>query len=232
MLSVVLSSSRPLHYIPPERERYQIPRQERPPHADPCEETLQVSLWQELQDLAGPEAPHHQLPPARLHGDPPQDSRLEHQLTPASYPKTSALSRLSSRIPNTKGSSACFKLVLFYFITFVIIPLCIILLNLSTYYNLYFFFVFGGQTIYLCSIFFCIDEHLHIRICYHFFSQLFYSHKVLTVKNRKKRQKNKRKERGRPLGEKNSGKGTRCGGRILPGIFFFFPPSLYPPARL
>lgn len=59
-----------------ECEWYQIPRQERPPHTDSCEETLQVSLWQKLQDLAGLEAPHHQLPPARLHRDPPQDSRL------------------------------------------------------------------------------------------------------------------------------------------------------------
>lgn len=74
-----------------ECERYQVPRQERPPHADPCEETLQVSLRQELQDLAGPKTPHHQLPPTCLHWDPAQDSRLEPVVTPINCPKRSPI---------------------------------------------------------------------------------------------------------------------------------------------
>lgn len=72
-----------------ECEWYQVPRQEWPPHTDPCEKTLQVSLWQELQDLAGPETPHHQLPPTCLHRDLAQDSGLEPVVTPISYPKHS-----------------------------------------------------------------------------------------------------------------------------------------------
>lgn len=73
----------------PECERHQVPRQERPPHADPSEEALQVSLRQELQDVAGPETPHYQLPPARLHRNPAQDSRLEPVAAAIKYPKHS-----------------------------------------------------------------------------------------------------------------------------------------------
>lgn len=104
-----------LFSVSSECERYQVPRQERPPHADPREETLQVSLRQELQDLAGPETPHHQLPPARLHRDPAQDSRLERGvLTPITTPKHSPILTFPSPdpfipIPHTKGSSACFN---------------------------------------------------------------------------------------------------------------------------
>lgn len=74
--------------LSPECERHQVPRQKRPPHADPREETLQVPLREELQDLAGPETPHHQLPPARLHRDPAQDPGLEPAAAPTRHPKT------------------------------------------------------------------------------------------------------------------------------------------------
>ena len=83
----------PLLLFPPvsssECERYQVPRQERPPHTDPCEETLQVSLRQKLQDLTGPETPHHQFPPTCLHRDPAKDSRLELVVTSINCPKHS-----------------------------------------------------------------------------------------------------------------------------------------------
>ncbi|XP_036070224.1 juxtaposed with another zinc finger protein 1a isoform X1 [Oryzias melastigma] len=82
---------------PTERERHQIPRQERPPHPDPREETLQVSLWQKLQDVPGPEAPHHQLPPARLHRDAAQNSRLGPAIS--NYPKRSPVPTVPT--PNT-----------------------------------------------------------------------------------------------------------------------------------
>lgn len=71
-----------------ECERHQVPRQKWPPHADPREETLQVPLREELQDLAGPETPHHQLPPPRLHRDPAQNPGLEPAAAPTRHPKT------------------------------------------------------------------------------------------------------------------------------------------------
>ncbi|KAF6716714.1 Juxtaposed with another zinc finger protein 1 [Oryzias melastigma] len=71
--------------------------QERPPHPDPREETLQVSLWQKLQDVPGPEAPHHQLPPARLHRDAAQNSRLGPAIS--NYPKRSPVPTVPT--PNT-----------------------------------------------------------------------------------------------------------------------------------
>lgn len=71
-----------------ECQRHQVPCQKRPPHADPGEETLQVSLWEKLQDLAGPETPHYQLPPTRLHGDPAQDPGLEPATVPTGQPQT------------------------------------------------------------------------------------------------------------------------------------------------
>lgn len=147
-----------------ECEWYQIPRQERPPHTDSCEETLQVSLWQKLQDLAGLEAPHHQLPPARLHRDPPQDSRLRARAHTNQLPlkKKRVLTFLSHPM-YTKGSSACFKFFFLFFLNHLLFVCYVSIFFLSMLYHLYFF---GKQKKnYLCSIF--IDVHLHIRICYH-----------------------------------------------------------------
>lgn len=144
-----------------ECEWYQIPRQERPPHTDSCEETLQVSLWQKLQDLAGLEAPHHQLPPARLHRDPPQDSRLRARAHTNQLPlkKKRVLTFLSHPM-YTKGSSACFKFFFLFFLNHLLFVCYVSIFFLSMLY------FFGKQKKnYLCSIF--IDVHLHIRICYH-----------------------------------------------------------------
>lgn len=148
-----------------ECERYQVPRQEWPPHADPCEETLQMSLRQELQDLAGPETPHHQLPPARLHRDPAQDSRLEAAATQVNDPKQSPILTVLTRpfyipSPHTKGSSACFKFSFSFFLGHLFC-LFYIYFFLSMLYHLYFkkqnkciFVVF--LMLYICTFVYAI----------------------------------------------------------------------------
>lgn len=175
-----------------ECEWYQIPRQERPPHTDSCEETLQVSLWQKLQDLAGLEAPHHQLPPARLHRDPPQDSRLRACAHTNQLPlkKKRVLTFLTHPM-YTKGSSACFKVFFLFF--FKSSSFCVTLVFFSIYViSLVFFWETKKKTIFVVFLLMYICTFVYAITLFYFLS--FDLHKVLTVKkknNRKKRQKTK-----------------------------------------
>lgn len=59
-----------------ECERYQVPRQERPQNTNPRTQTIQMSLWKELQDSSGPAAPHNQFPSPRVCWDHQEDAAI------------------------------------------------------------------------------------------------------------------------------------------------------------